>query len=85
MENKKELERATYQVTKVLEEYVVQGRITYDDNNELVEVQNGRISRNGEFLASFNHLNGTLIVRYNDSVLVAEQIKIIELISDFKK
>lgn len=85
MEEQKELQRATYQITKVIEEYVIQGQITYNENNEIVEMQMGRISKNGEHVATFNEIGVNLVVRFMATLPTAEQKQVIDLIDAFRK
>lgn len=85
MEEQKELQRATYQITKVIDEYVIQGQITYNENNEIVEIQMGRISKNGEHVAAFNEIGVNLVVRFMATLSTAEQKQVINLIDAFRK
>ena len=81
---KKTMKQANYNVTCTSGDYVVIANVTIGNDNVVLNVDGGNVTKKGEFVASFSEYGNNLNINYNSGVTLDEKSTVLTLIEEFK-
>lgn len=82
--NKKELKKASYEVSCSNEELTVSATVTINNEGKINQIDQGNVSKDGAFVASFTDYS-KLNIDYAYNLTYEEQVSILTAIRDFKE
>lgn len=80
----KKLRTASYKVACTSGTYSIEGVVNIDSDNQVTNIDNGNIVKNGGFVASFGLFGNSLSVNYNATLSTDERNEVNTLIDGFK-
>lgn len=79
----KDLKSASYQVVCTNGDYEISASVNIG-SDEVKNMDNGAVTKKGEFVASFSEYGNNLNINYNSGVTLDEKSTVLTLIEEFK-